>query len=100
MGWANCGQDSKGRYIGYAHSATCDHPECDAKIDRGLSYACGGMHGPYSMSGVECCEGYFCSAHRVMLKLEGEYVELCQACAKLYEDEDEEEEGLDTLEVT
>lgn len=60
MGWANCGADSKGRPIGYAHEATCDHPGCNTKIDRGLSYACGGMHG--EGSGFQC-EGYFCPAH-------------------------------------
>lgn len=60
MGWANCGQDSKGRNIGYAHSATCDHPGCKKRIDRGLSYACGGMHG--TGEGFQC-EGYFCGAH-------------------------------------
>lgn len=60
MGWANCGEDSRGRPIGYAHPATCDHPGCGAKIDRGLSYACGGMHGDDEIS----CERYFCEEHR------------------------------------
>jgi hypothetical protein len=59
MGWGNCGEDSKGRPIGYVHEATCDHPGCDAKIDRGLSYACGGMHGTEEGG----CEGYFCESH-------------------------------------
>ena len=45
MGWAHCGLDSKGREIGYAIATTCDEPECAAEIDRGLAYACGGMHG-------------------------------------------------------
>jgi hypothetical protein len=64
MGWANCGEDSKGRPIGYAHAATCDHPGCTAEIDRGLSYACGGMHGESSAQGVHSgCEGYFCAEH-------------------------------------
>lgn len=58
MGWANCGTDSKGRRIGYAVPAKCDHPGCKARIDRGLSYACGGMHG--SSDG---CEDYFCGDH-------------------------------------
>lgn len=60
MGWAHCGTDSKGREIGYGIPATCDHEGCDAKIDRGLAYACGGMHGSDGGS----CEGYFCSDHR------------------------------------
>jgi len=46
MGWANCGTDSNGRPIGYAHEATCDHPECNAAIHRGLSYACGECTAP------------------------------------------------------
>ena len=60
MGWGDCGVDSKGRPIGYGHSATCDHEGCTTKIDRGLSYACGGMHGD---CGGQACEGYFCPEH-------------------------------------
>jgi hypothetical protein len=59
MGWGNCGNDSKGRPIGYLIEATCDHPGCKKKIDRGLSYACGDMHGEDEIS----CEGYFCQQH-------------------------------------
>lgn len=59
MGWANCGTDSLGRNIGYAHAGTCDHPGCKKKIDRGLAYACGGMHGEDEVS----CEKYFCEEH-------------------------------------
>ena len=58
MGWSDCGVDSNGRPIGYSYDATCDHPGCEASIDRGLSYACGGMHGEN-----ESCEFYFCSDH-------------------------------------
>lgn len=72
MGWGNCGTDSKGRSIGYVHAATCDHPGCSARIDRGLAYACGGMHGNECLGGddqidwsamVEPCDGYFCGKH-------------------------------------
>lgn len=60
MGWANCGEDSKGRSIGYAHEATCDHEGCQEKIDRGLSWICGRyMHGVCDWS----CERYFCDSH-------------------------------------
>lgn len=59
MGWAHCGEDTKGREIGYSVAATCDHPGCKAEIDRGLGYACGGMHGTDNHD----CEGYFCGAH-------------------------------------
>lgn len=58
MSWAR-GKDSRGRDIGYAIEATCDHPGCTAKIDRGLAYKCGGQIGSFG-----CCEGYFCEAHR------------------------------------
>ena len=60
MGWGDCGLDSKGRPIGYLFEATCDYEGCDEKIDRGLSYACGGMHG--EATGYDC-EGYFCDKH-------------------------------------
>lgn len=80
MGWANCGADSKGRPIGYAHSATCDYEGCKKRIDRGLDYACGGMHG--AITG-ETCEGYFCGDHRVSRYVPGEqrHVMVCQSCA-------------------
>jgi len=60
MGWAFCGEDSQGREIGYAIAATCDHPGCNERIDRGLSYACGGEHGVTEWS----CERYFCPSPR------------------------------------
>lgn len=37
--------------IGYAWEATCDHPGCEKQIDRGLAYACGGMHGNEALGG-------------------------------------------------
>jgi hypothetical protein len=78
MGWANCGKDSKGRPIGYAHAATCDHAGCKAKIDRGLSYACGDMHGDTEVG----CEGYFCEKHRTAYILtDGEEACICDQCA-------------------
>lgn len=69
-----CGNDSAGRPIGYGVTATCDHPGCMEQIDRGLGYACGGMHGPEDAHGDECCERYFCGKHRV-----GFYCETCLA---------------------
>lgn len=59
MGWADCGTDSNGRPIGYAHQGICDHPGCEVKIDRGLDYACGGTHGTADGG----CELYFCHEH-------------------------------------
>lgn len=80
MGWGNCGQDSQGRQIGYYHSATCDHPGCEEKIDRGLSYVCGEMHGEDEVS----CEKYFCDAHRKTAPgLCGTWVNICFSCYDL-----------------
>ena len=89
MGWANCGTDSKGRPIGYAHAATCDHPGCDAKIDRGLAYACGEMHGEDDGT----CEGYFCEQHRTRRLIDGRWVDVCLGCAALTRDDEEVHDG-------
>lgn len=79
MGWGNCGTDSNGRPIGYVFEATCDHPGCNAEIDRGLSYACGDMHGDDEIS----CEKYFCGEHRRNFILQaGRYRQVCDECAK------------------
>lgn len=99
MGWANCGEDSEGRPIGYAHPATCDHPGCDAKIDRGLSYACGGMHGTAEFD----CEKYFCGKHMLIKEIHpddmppnvgadgitrNQVLQLCFSCADAYDNTD------------
>ena len=79
MGWGNCGTDSKGRPIGYVFSATCDHPGCLKEIDRGLDYACGGMHG----EDVYSCEKYFCHEHRIFVDTpDGETMYLCLECVE------------------
>jgi hypothetical protein len=79
MGWANCGTDSRGRAIGYGAQGQCDHrwgaEICRAKIDRGLAYACGGMHGEDERS----CEGYFCPKHLFFAPDGGSSV--CRRCA-------------------
>jgi len=88
MGWGDWGQDSKGRPIGYLFVAKCDHPKCGKEIDRGIGYACGGMHGE---NGYDC-EGYFCYDH-LLLGVEtpdGECSHFCHACEKLIEKEKEE----------
>lgn len=89
MGWGNCGTDSKGRPIGYVFEATCDYPGCEEEIDRGLSYACGGMHGEDENG----CEGYFCGKHLSMPWDDeadepiGEH-DVCPDCKKLHEEAD------------
>jgi len=85
MGWAHCGKDSKGRDMGYAIEATCDHPECDKEIDRGLDFACGGMHGEDEVS----CENYFCNLHRSHIIEDNLYhgglARVCVACYRAWE---------------
>ena len=83
MGWANCGEDDLGRQIGYAHEATCDAQGCETKIDRGLSYVCGGMHGGDGFG----CGRYFCQEHRTVGEVEGAHstrrrgaITLCHPC--------------------
>jgi hypothetical protein len=59
MGWS-IGYDSTWhRDIGYGVPATCDHPRCEAEIDRGLSYVCG--EEPYGGDGG--CGLFFCGEH-------------------------------------
>jgi len=77
MGWADCGRDERGRRIGYAFAARCDQPGCYRRIDRGLSFVCGGMHGGAGKG----CGGYFCSAH-----LDGDAI--CRACRRRSRRED------------
>lgn len=89
MGWADCGNDRAGRPIGYAFEATCDHPECDAKIDRGLSYACGDMHG----EDVYWCDKYFCGQHLNYVTIDGECHRVCAACLKVFHEEIRAEVG-------
>ena len=65
MGWANCGIDDLDRPIGYVHEAICDFEGCEAIIDRGLGYACGGMHGHEDQYGKPACARYFCGEHQL-----------------------------------
>ena len=77
MSWSHCGEDSKGRPIGYAHQATCDHEDCHAEIDRGLSFACGGMHGKTEFG----CEQYFCDTHlEFTVEHDDSFDRICESC--------------------
>lgn len=75
MSWAVGFDEKWQRDIGYGVPAKCDHPGCDAEIDRGLSYVCGGM--PYG--GEEGCGLFFCSDHRDYA--EGYERQVCERCA-------------------
>ena len=79
MGWSDCGVDTNGRPVGYAHEATCDQSKCDVTIHRGLAYACGGHHG----SGSEFCEEYFCYVHLEFNEKAGTFT--CASCNNLKE---------------
>ncbi len=59
MSWAIGWDPEWGRDIGYGVPAWCDYPGCPAKIDRGLSYVCGGQ--PFG--GERGCGLYFCDRH-------------------------------------
>jgi hypothetical protein len=80
MGWA-VGENAQGRDVGYGVPSVCDHPDCSAPIDRGLSHVCGGMH-----DGDEHgCGRYFCDQHmhrgcREDSSGEEEWVNLCERC--------------------
>lgn len=78
MGWSGPMPNAEGRPVGYAVEATCDHEGCDARIDRGLAYVCGGMHD----GGELGCGLYLCSAH-----LFYGAVQLCGACLDRCEEE-------------
>jgi hypothetical protein len=59
MGWSLGYDESWSRDVGYGVPSICDQPECGAKIDRGLSYACGGE--PFG--GEFGCGLFFCLDH-------------------------------------
>lgn len=84
MGWAVGYDETWKRDIGYGVPAYCDHPGCNAKIDRGLSHVCceqqpyGGEHG---------CGLYFCGKHlgfycEATDELEDAFGPCCERCAK------------------
>jgi len=92
MGWSY-GVNSDGREVGYAVQATCDHPECNVAIDRGLSYICGGM-----MDGGEHgCGKFFCSQHLNVTLTGPATVQLCRRCLREYEREHPDESIEDQL---
>lgn len=59
MGWSIGYDPNWKRDIGYGVPATCDHPGCGEKIDRGLSYVCGG----HVYGGEDGCGLFFCERH-------------------------------------
>lgn len=78
MGWSIGYDNFWRRDIGYGVPAVCDHPDCNADIDRGLSYVCGGE--PYG--GEHGCGLYFCGEHLERHVRGGNLCWLCPRCGK------------------
>lgn len=78
MGWS-VGYDEKWRRdIGYGVPAWCDHPACEAEIDRGLAFVCGSS--PFG--GEHGCGLYFCQDHLwLRMVAADELVSVCERCA-------------------
>jgi hypothetical protein len=72
MGWAVSFDDHWNRDIGYGVPSLCDYPDCDADINRGLSYVCGNE--PFG--GEAGCGLFFCVRHG-----SGGFEQLCERCA-------------------
>lgn len=75
MGWSIGYDNTHKRDIGYGVPAICDHPGCNAEINRGLAYICGEeIHG-----GEKGCGLFFCSHHRYFSESDDD-PKLCMAC--------------------
>lgn len=79
MGWSLGYDDNWKRDVGYGVPAYCDHPGCNAEIDRGLGYVCGGE--PFG--GDYGCGLHFCGHHLVHRnpRGSGHGVQSCKRCA-------------------
>lgn len=75
MGWSIGYDTNWKRDIGYGVPATCDHPDCNKQIDRGLSYVCGGD--PYG--GEKGCGLFFCTDHMYWGNADDD-PQMCERC--------------------
>jgi len=75
MSWSIGYDNNWNRDIGYGVPAICDYPGCDKKIDRGLSYVCGGD----AYGGEWGCGLFFCSEHQ---EYSSKGIMLCEKCNK------------------
>lgn len=83
MGWSIGHDHNWNRDIGYGVPATCDHPGCGTRIDRGLSYVCGGE--PYG--GEKGCGLFFCSEH-LMFRTKHNSFQGPQRCERCVEEDE------------
>lgn len=81
MSWEIGFDDEHQRDIGYGVPAYCDHPGCEAEIDRGVASQCG-------FNSDEGCGLHFCAEHLCLHYANPEddpdepcRGELCDACA-------------------
>lgn len=86
MGWGHA-TNRDGREVGYAIAAVCDEDGCEARIDRGLAYVCGGMHD----GGEHGCGRYFCGEH-LFIALSDVHGQLCARCRDRIDADYEDEE--------
>ena len=63
-----------GRWAGYGVPATCDHPGCEASIDRGMAYICGGEPGADKGCGL-----FFCGDH-LWIGITDDDPQMCERC--------------------
>ena len=70
MAWSLGFDEHWKRDIGYGVPAVCDHPKCDTKIHRGLSYVCGNE----AFGGEKGCGLFFCYSHLMIPN------QLCPRC--------------------
>jgi hypothetical protein len=80
MGWSIGFDSNWQRDIGYGVPSVCDHPDCNERIDRGLSYVCGGE--PYG--GDRGCGLYFCFKHQKGYVSRGHETIGSQLCERCY----------------
>lgn len=77
MSWAIGFDEQWQQDVGYGVPAFCDAPGCTEKIDRGLSYVCGGE--PFG--GDDGCGLHFCGKHMWhRTTRDGETVQNCKRC--------------------
>lgn len=74
------GLNNNGREIGYGVKATCDLDGCEAEIDRGFAYCCGGGDGIQNagMEDEPYCGGFFCAEH--LFHVHGLDGPVCSTC--------------------